>query len=76
MMTSEVEKRPRFVTGGTGVNGLINSNGVSFQSNQYKELAPVLSRFCNGLWYGLAPSHSGDSRTTPTGGSLVLLKPG
>ena len=22
---------------------------LDFQSNQYKELAPVLSRFCNGL---------------------------
>ena len=23
---------------------------LDFQSNQYKKLAPVLSRFCNGLW--------------------------
>ena len=24
---------------------------LDFQSNQYKKLAPVLSRFCNGLLY-------------------------
>ena len=23
---------------------------LDFQSNRYKKLAPVLSRFCNGLW--------------------------
>ena len=23
---------------------------LDFQSNQYKKLVPVLSRFCNGLW--------------------------
>ena len=23
---------------------------LDLQSNQYKKLAPVLSRFCNGLW--------------------------
>ena len=26
---------------------------LDFQSNQYKKLAPVLSRFCNGLWENL-----------------------
>ena len=24
---------------------------LDFQSNQYKKLVPVLSRFCNGLWH-------------------------
>ena len=24
---------------------------LDFQSNQYTKLAPVLSRFCNGLWH-------------------------
>ena len=24
---------------------------LDFQSNQYKKLAPELSRFCNGLWH-------------------------
>ena len=26
---------------------------LDFQSNQYKKLVPVLSRFCNGLWVAL-----------------------
>ena len=26
---------------------------LDFQSNQYKKLAPVPSRFCNGLWAAL-----------------------
>ena len=29
---------------------------LDFQSNQYKKLTPVLSRFCNGLWH-LSPKY-------------------
>ena len=36
MMTSEAEERPRFVTGGTGVNGL-NNNRVAV-SPQWKRV--------------------------------------
>ena len=28
---------------------------LDFQSNQYKKFAPVLSRFCNGLFYATYP---------------------
>ena len=30
--------------------GNIQLKCLHSQSNQYKKLAPVLSRFCNGLW--------------------------
>ena len=39
VMTSEEEERPRFVTGGTGVNGLIyKSNYVVIYTNLYLSL--------------------------------------
>ena len=31
---------------------------LDFQSNQYKKLVPVLSRFCNGLWLLLEIIHT------------------
>ena len=35
---------------------------LDFQSNQYKKLAPVLSRFCNGLFWGVVNQQLGNQQ--------------
>ena len=48
---------------------------LDFQSNQYKKLAPVLSRFCNGLLLATVCSHAWQNHVLPASQTSKFARP-